>query len=390
MGILATPEGTDRYARRLAGRVAPLHFRSWPGGPGQTPEAGAGAGAGAEAGAGFTLRLSSIGFGSYTGSADDEGDRQYREAVQEAIRSGVNVIDCAINYRNMRSERALGDGLRSLLASGEVARDEVFVMTKGGYFPFDGEMPANAGEYLRRTYIDPGIVKKNEVVAGSHCIAPKYLEDQLRRSLGNLGLQAVDVYFLHNVEQQLEALSPDDFYRRVESAFRFLETQATAGKIRYFGAATWNGLRVAPETQGHLSLERLMQTAEAAGGKEHRFLVVQLPYNLGMAEALTAPTQEVQGKRVSVLDAAAYFGLMVVTSVPLLQTQILPHIPEAFVDRMPGLSTNAQRAIQFARSTPGVLAPLVGMKQLAHVQENTVVAQVDPLPEDQFLKLLGG
>ena len=78
----------------------------------------------------------------------------------------------------------------------------------------------------------------------------------------------------------------------------------------------------------------------------------------------------------------------VVTSVPLLQTQVLPHIPEKFGPAMPGLATAAQRALQFVRSTPGVFAPLVGMRSAAHVAENTVVAGVPPLAPEAFLRLL--
>ena len=81
---------------------------------------------------------------------------------------------------------------------------------------------------------------------------------------------------------------------------------------------------------------------------------------------------------------------MVVTSVPLLQTQVLPHVPASFADQMPGLTTQAQRAIQFVRSTPGVLAPLVGMRRPEHVQENAALATVPPLGGCAVLPLLGG
>jgi aryl-alcohol dehydrogenase-like predicted oxidoreductase len=328
--------------------------------------------------------------GTYTGPATDEGDRQYAESVQEAVRRGVNVIDCAINYRHMRSERAVGRGLGALFEAGGASRDEVLVMTKGGYLPFDGAAPRNIAEYLRRTYLDSNLVKPNEIVAGSHCIAPKFLENQLQRSLQNLGLDAVDVYFLHNVEQQLEEVSLEEFERRVLDAFRFLEAMVGRGVIGFYGVATWNGFRVTPESKGHLSLERLFALAHDAGGPGHRFRVLQLPYNLGMPEALSAPTQSLAGKRVPLLEAASAYGMMVVTSVPLLQTQLLPHVPPVFSDRMPGLSTNAQRALQFVRSTPGVHAPLVGMRSPEHVRENTVLAGVPPLPQAEFFRLIAG
>lgn len=315
MSSLATPEGTRRYAERMTA-CAPGHFRDLPLD-------------------GTALRLSSLGLGSYTGPATAAADSQYREAVREAVLRGCNLIDCAINYRHMRSERALGDGLRSLFEADEAKRDEVFVMTKAGYLPFDGNVPADPQEYFRRTYVEPGIIGSGELVAHSHCIAPRFLEDQLGRSLRNFGLEAMDVLFLHNVEQQLDEVEPDPFLERVEAAFACLEGLAGQGRIGMYGVATWNGFRVPPEAPGHLSLERLVRAAERAGGPNHRFRVLQLPFNLGMPESLSTPTQVLQGGRVPLFEAAARLGMMVVTSVPLLQTQLLPHVPRPSVGSCP-------------------------------------------------------
>jgi aryl-alcohol dehydrogenase-like predicted oxidoreductase len=371
MSDLATPEGTARYAARMSPTCAASHFRAWP------------------EGSASGLHLSSIGMGAYTGATDDEGDRQYREAVKEAVRSGINVIDCAINYRHMRSERALGEGLRALFDSGEAARDEVFIMTKGGYLPFDASVPRNVEEHFKRTYVEPGILAAEDIVGGSHSIAPKFLEDQLSRSLANFGLKACDVYFLHNIEAQLDEVTPETLNERLRAAFTFLEQKVAEQRIGLFGVATWNGLRVPPDSPHHLSLERMLGIAEEVGGKEHHFRVLQFPFNLGMLEALTTPTQMMGDKLVSLLGAAATAGMMVVTSVPLLQGQVLNHIPGNFTDRMPGLTTQAQRAIQLVRSTPGILAPLVGMKSLEHVRENAALAAVPPLGDAQFFKLFG-
>jgi aryl-alcohol dehydrogenase-like predicted oxidoreductase len=375
MSRLATPEGTKRYAERLGALCAPTHFRRWP-----EPASGENE----------QLSISSIGLGSYTGPADRETDGQYQEAVREAVVRGINLLDCAINYRHMRSERALGEGLRALFASGEASRDEILVMTKGGYLSFEGEVPSNVAEYYTKTYLETGIVRRSEVVAGSHCIAPRFLENQLERSLANFGLEGCDVYFLHNVEQQLDEVAPDEFYGRVRAAFEFLESATADGRIGRYGVATWNGFRVPPDSRGHLSLARLWETAVSVAGENHHFQALQLPFNLGMPEVLVTPTQPLQGKLVSLLEAASAYGLMVVTSVPLLQSQLLSHVPPAFADQMPGLTTDAQRAIQFVRSAPGVLAPLVGMRQAAHVRENALLARVPPLEAAQFYKLLGG
>jgi aryl-alcohol dehydrogenase-like predicted oxidoreductase len=374
MSALATPEGTRRYAERrtrdLGLRCAPGHFRELPT-------------------AGRPLHLASIGIGSYTGPPTDEADAEYTEALQQAVRQGVNVVDCSINYRHQRSERAFGAGLRRLFAAGEAARDEIFVMSKAGYLPFDGGMPAGPDEYIRKTYLETGLVPPAEFVARRHCIAPTFLDDQLSRSLANFGLESLDCYYLHNVEEQLEETTPEEFERRVAAAFAFLEGAVASGRIGCFGVATWNAFRVPQESPAHLSLEKLMALARTTGGEDHHFRVLQLPYNLGMLEALGTPTQGLQGGRVPLLEAASHFGLMVVTSVPLLQTQVIPHVPAGFALQMPGVTTQAQRAIQFVRSTPGVFAPLVGMRRAVHVRENAALAQVPPLTPAEFYRILG-
>src|SRR2546430_310964 len=83
--------------------------------------------------------------------------------------------------------------------------------------------------------------RPDDIVAGSHCITPQFLNDQLARSLRNLGVDCIDVYYLHNPETQLGEISRPDFYERVRDAFAFLESAAAEGKIQYYGMATWNG-----------------------------------------------------------------------------------------------------------------------------------------------------
>src|SRR5947199_10782181 len=70
------------------------------------------------------LWLSSIGMGTYLGEPDADTDQRYTNAALRAIRSGVNVLDSAINYRFQRSERSLGAALSLASESGAVQRDE--------------------------------------------------------------------------------------------------------------------------------------------------------------------------------------------------------------------------------------------------------------------------
>ena len=109
----ATPEGTARF--RDASAAAPGHFRPAVGG----------------------VWLSSLGIGTYLGRDDAATDALYAASVRRALQLGLNVVDTAINYRNQRSERAVGAAVRE---SGQ-DRDGIVLCTKGGYLTFDGARP---------------------------------------------------------------------------------------------------------------------------------------------------------------------------------------------------------------------------------------------------------
>jgi aryl-alcohol dehydrogenase-like predicted oxidoreductase len=74
-------------------------------------------------------------------------------------------------------------------------------------------------------------------------------------------------------------------------------------------------------------------------------------------------------------------------SASVMQGQLTQKLPAELAALLPGLQTDAQRSIQFVRSTPGVGTALVGMKSVAHVDENADVARVPPLGGDQVKRL---
>ncbi|HTW24985.1 MAG TPA: aldo/keto reductase [Candidatus Baltobacteraceae bacterium] len=359
----ATAQGTLRYAARFQGRTAAGHFREIPDG----------------------LHLSSIGIGTYLGEPDEAADSGYAAAVVAAIAGGINVVDSAINYRLQRSERSIGAALRELAAKG-FARDEIVLCTKAGFLTPDGEMPDDANEYFSREYIDRGIFRPEDIAAGCHCMTPRYLADQLERSLRNLGVECVDVFYLHNPETQLGEISREELNRRLREAFAFLESVVAAGKIGAYGLATWNAFREDPKSQGYLSIAEIEEVARDAGGSGHHFRFVQLPLNLAMPEALIRPNQVVQGKTLAMVQAARALGITLVSSAALLQGQLTRNLP-AYIGAALGLQKNSEQALQFARSVPGVTTALVGMSRVEHVRANLALVGVEPAPRDQFLKL---
>jgi aryl-alcohol dehydrogenase-like predicted oxidoreductase len=226
-----------------------------------------------------------------------------------------------------------------------------------------------------------------DIVGGAQCLAPRYLSDQLDRSRANLGVDTIDVYHLHNPEMQLSAVDRPTFLGRMRAAFQFLEGAVGENRIRCYGTATWNGYRQLPAAGDYLSLAELERIAREIAGDRHHFRVVQLPYNLAMTEAFTRDNQPSGGETTSVLAAAQRLDVYVMTSASIYQGQLARNLPAIFAEFLPGLATDAQRALQFVRSTPGVGTALVGMKQTAHVEEIASVAAVAPLAWEQFQKL---
>ena len=360
----ATGDGTRRYADRLAGRMAAGNFRALAG----------------------IAAASTLGVGTYLGPEDGATDVLYQDAIVRALELGINVLDTAVNYRHQRSERAIRTALATAISRGLVQRDEVVVATKGGFIPFDGSVPRDPRAYFTATYVETGIIKPGDVANGAHCMTPRYLHDQIERSRTNLGLETLDVYYIHNPETQLTEVSRAEFMTRVRAAFGALEEAAATGSIAHYGTATWTGYRVEPSDPAYLSLADLVAAARDVGGVDHHFKVIQLPYNLGMTEAFTRANQRVADRTVPVLEAARELGIAVMAAAPLHQGQ-LTRLPPMMSEYIPGLSTDAQRAIQFVRSTPGVTTALVGMKTPAHVDENATIGRLSPMAWEQFQRL---
>ncbi len=362
MTTSATPAGTQKYAQRFPGRAADGHFREAQG-----------------------LVLSSIGIGTYLGAPNDKADQAYAACVAAAVERGINVIDSAINYRFQRSERSIGAAIQHLLKVG-YSREEFVVCTKGGYLTPDGSMPSDPNDYFYREYIQPGILNPNDIVGGSHCMTPRFLENQLDRSLKNLGIDSIDVYYLHNPESQLGEISRPDFHERIRDAFIFLESMVKAGKIQFYGMATWNGFRQEARARDAMQLAEIATIADDVAGKSHHFRFIQLPFNLGMTEALTQGSQTVNGKEKTAMEAASDLGITLVASASLLQGQVTRNLPP-FVAEALGLEDDAQRALQFVRSAPGITTALVGMANPTHVIANTKLVAIPPATIDQFSKL---
>jgi aryl-alcohol dehydrogenase-like predicted oxidoreductase len=370
MPTRASTEGTRRYTARFSASAAPNHFRALTNCA--VPDESA-------------PMLSSIGIGTYLGQPDEPTDQGYTAAIAAAVQGGINVIDSAINYRFQRSERSIAAALRDLQGQG-ISRDEVFLSTKGGYLTPDAAEPGDPQAYFEKEYLRPGMLRAEDVVAGCHSMSPSFLANQLDRSMRNLAVDCVDLYYVHNPETQLGEVPRDEFLRRLRDAFTFLESAVADGKICFYGLATWNGFRQPIEAPDYLSLAEIEQTAREVAGGRHHFRFVQLPFNLAMTEALTRPNQSIQGPPVSMIEAAEVLGITLMASATLLQSKVTRGLPAFIADAL-GLQSDAERAIQFVRSSPQFITALVGMSRIEHVHENLRLVGQPIATAEQYARL---
>lgn len=261
------------------------------------------------------LSVSGTGFGCYRVHVSSA---RHRRAFLHALRSGINLIDASANYGDGGAEELVGEVLRELIASGELTREQIVVVTKGGYIQGQNMEVATEREAAERPF--PEVVEVSPDCW--HCIHPEFLADQITRSLDRMQLECADVYLLHNPEYYLEHAQNNEFplerarkeyYRRIREAFAHLETEVERGRIASYGISS-NSF---PNPAAHpvaTSLERCWEIAESISASHH-FRVVQLPVNLFEQGAWREGNQESGTK--TVLEYAREKGLGALVNRPL-------------------------------------------------------------------------
>ena len=358
----ATPEGTKKYMDYAISQRRPRsHFKPFD-----------------------SLQLSSIGMGTYLGQLSEEDDQAVENAVYQSVKSGaVNVIDTAINYRAMRSEKSIGRALLRLVNERIISRDQVFVSTKNGYITNDGDYPnIDVMEYIHRMYIQTEVITADDISSGYNVINPNYLTKCIDKSLMNMHISTIDLVYIHNAfESWYQDVSREQFMEMLAKAFEVYEKYRAKNKIRYYGMATWTCFRVPSSSPEYLSLEQAVKSAESIGGQDHGFRFIQLPYNLAYSEALLLRNQSVGSEEnLTILQAAAKLNIGIFTSIPLFQGRLL----RSQIPNYGNVTDPVAKLLQIIRSSPSVIAPLIGQKKAEHVEENLKTANMPPLSEEEF------
>lgn len=149
------------------------------------------------------LAISDVLLGSELfGTAIDE--KTSFRLMERYLELGGNCVDTARLYGTGRSEETVGRWIRAARQAGK----EVYVSTKGGH-------PRLESMQVSR-------------------ISPREIEQDIDDSLRALGLDTVDLYWLHR----------DDLRQSPEEILSFMNDFIRAGKIRHFGVSNWRGQRI--------------------------------------------------------------------------------------------------------------------------------------------------
>jgi aryl-alcohol dehydrogenase-like predicted oxidoreductase len=301
------------------------------------------------------LTISSIGIGTYRGSTSPRFDRPARAAIISAVANGCNLIDTARNYRDGRSEAVVGNAIRALSAAGTARRDELIVCSKAGYF---GEQGARIRRFSANT------------VSGN-VLSPAFLSSEIARSLDRTGLDAIDIYFLHNPEVHLPKLGSRKFYHTLTACFEILERYVNEEKIGTYGLACWSAFDRNARTL--IDLSRVMRAAwAAAGNRRAGFGAIETPLNWLYRNPVVAPSNR------PLLKVCQEKKLILLGSSPMLGG-CFARLPLELANAIREKLSDAQRSIQFARSLSGTSATLVGMNRADHIEENLRLRKIPTL-----------
>lgn len=260
----------------------------------------------------FTVNRMGFGAMRLTGEGiwGEPADRELaKKVLQEAVDLGVNFIDTADSYGPEVSENIIAETLS----------------------PYTGLVIATKGGKLR-----PG-----PNIWHNDC-SPAHLKQAIEGSLERLGVDRIDLYQLHAVDDRVD-------YR---SSIQTLIDLKTAGKIRHIGISN-----VQPE-----HLEQALKMTEIAS--------VQNRYNV------------LERGSEDVLRMCEENGVVFIPYFPLGGGKLVASDSPLKIVAERYQATVGQIALAWLLARSKIILPIPGTSSLEHLRENIAAAGIELAPED--------
>lgn len=276
-----------------------------------------------------------------------------------------------------------------MFKKGEIKHSELIVCSKGGFIPLDFPFPKNPYEWIAEHIINKGFAAEDNIELDQHCMTPLFLKASLEKSLENLSLDCIDIYFLHNPEMQLQRLGSERFLKCLKEIFALFEEMADKGRIKSYGIAVCNAFIYDEDNSEHINLQSVYDTALETGGKNHHFKYIQFPFNIAKTEGYRVKNQKMtDGNYYTLLGAANKLGIGVIGSSSLFQMHLFRKSFKAeigyLLDEDMRLKSDAELALQFVRSTRGILTSLFSSKIPLHVKNNLNIAHINAASKSRY------
>jgi aryl-alcohol dehydrogenase-like predicted oxidoreductase len=328
--------------------------------------------------------VSSLGWGTNSGELRNIVDLKVESAVADVLAQGINLLDTSPAYRHRRSQAAVGKGLARCLRSGQARREQLVITSHCGFVALDRK-EEDLKAYFKQTVLPASGLEEADFVACAWSMHPRWIRAQLDLARTLLEVDHIDLLFLDSPELALAVEGPQRWQALLLSAFGELESLVTQGAIGAWGISSLEGFLPRGERPPALRIQTLLDLARRAGGGHSNLAAIQAPFSLAQLQFLNpgpdgSPSLQSQ-LRESGLSFTAMLGLG--------QGQLCQGLPEYLRPLLPGCRTDAQRALQFVRSTPGVDTVLVGMKTREHIQENGELLDLPALDETAWQALFG-
>ena len=300
------------------------------------------------------LRVSEIGFGAWAigGSWGAQKESDSLEALEAAVDAGVNFIDTAAGYGNGKSERIIGEFLKS-------RSEKIFVCTKTP--PKPGNWPPSPYDKIEERYPE------------------RYLRENIEQRLKNLGTESLDILLLHTWTRA---------WNDHPAALEILQKIKSEGLVKYIGIST-------PEHDQNCVIQLM---------REGLIDAVQVIYNIFEQEpaAQLLPVAEKTGTGIIVRVAfdegvltGKYSGNETFDADDFRSRYFEGDRLERGVKRTNAIweefrdsgYTMPELALKFALTNEAVSTVIPGIRNKAQAGMNTIVSDLPDLTEDQILKL---